>query len=147
VLDHVPPALLGSIFRRRSFPAASSAAGFLLPFGASTSSTQTSDAGGKSAKSTALFFRYGHAPRIGMWDINANAPLEYRGEFRPIRTSSPDIRISEHLPLIAGDAHRPSLIHEGADTIVATISLRKADQSSPRSPKNPAMKVHWTHRT
>lgn len=132
--DHIHTALLGSMFRRQSFPAASSAAGFLHPFGASTPSAQASDAGGKSAKSTARFRLHGDAPRIDMWDINANAPLDYQGEFRPIRTSSPNIRISEHLPLIVGDAHRFSLIHEGAGTSVATIPLKKGDQSSPGCP-------------
>src|SRR5262249_30570171 len=38
------------------------------------------------------------------------APAEYRGEFRPIRTSVPGVEISEHLPRLARLAHRFALV-------------------------------------
>ncbi|MFQ5730788.1 MAG: DUF1501 domain-containing protein [Planctomycetaceae bacterium] len=36
-----------------------------------------------------------------MFDLKPRAPVEYRGEFQPIRTSVPGIDICEHLPRIA----------------------------------------------
>ena len=36
-----------------------------------------------------------------MFDLKTDAPLEVRGEFKPIRTSVPGIQICEHLPLLA----------------------------------------------
>ncbi len=50
-----------------------------------------------------------------MWDMKPDAPVEYRGEFRPIRTSAPEIRICEHLPLLAKQAHHFSLVNGVTD--------------------------------
>jgi hypothetical protein len=35
------------------------------------------------------------------FDLKPDAPSEYRGEFRPIRTNVPGIEICEHLPRLA----------------------------------------------
>jgi hypothetical protein len=69
----------------------------------------------KPAKSTILFFLCGGASHIDMWDMKPEAPAEYRGEFRPIRTSAPDIHLCEHLPLLAKQAHNFSLVHGVTD--------------------------------
>ncbi len=69
----------------------------------------------KPAKSTILFFLCGGASHIDMWDMKPHAPMEYRGEFQPIRTSAPDIHLCEHLPLLAKQAHRFSLVHGVTD--------------------------------
>jgi hypothetical protein len=69
----------------------------------------------KVAKSTILFFLCGGASHIDMWDMKPGAPSEFRGEFRPIRTTSPDIHLCEHLPLLAKQAHRFSLVHGVTD--------------------------------
>jgi len=37
-----------------------------------------------------------------MWDMKPNAPVEIRGEFRPIATSVPGIQLSDQLPRLAG---------------------------------------------
>jgi uncharacterized protein (DUF1501 family) len=65
----------------------------------------------KPAKSTILFFLCGGASHLDMWDMKPDAPREYRGEFRPIRTSAPDIHLCEHLPWLAKQAHHFSLVH------------------------------------
>ena len=36
-----------------------------------------------------------------MWDLKPDAPVEYRGEFKPIATNVPGIAVGEHLPLSA----------------------------------------------
>ncbi len=43
--------------------------------------------------------------------MKPNAPLEYRGPFRPIATSAPGVMLSEHLPLLARQAHHLALIN------------------------------------
>jgi len=69
----------------------------------------------KPAKSTILFFLCGGASHIDMWDMKPEAPREYRGDFRPIRTSATDIHLCEHLPLLAKQAHNFSLVHGVTD--------------------------------
>ncbi|MEQ1858911.1 MAG: DUF1501 domain-containing protein [Chthoniobacteraceae bacterium] len=76
--------------------------------------------GAPRAKSTILFFLCGGASHIDMWDMKPEAPMEYRGEFKPIRTTSPDIHVSEHLPLLAKQAHNFSLVHGVTDAGRAT---------------------------
>ena len=74
----------------------------------------------KPAKSTVLFFLCGGASHLDMWDMKPGAPSEFRGEFQPIRTTSPDIHLCEHLPLLAKQAHRFSLVHGVSDSGRAT---------------------------
>jgi hypothetical protein len=66
--------------------------------------------GGK-AKSTILFFLCGGASHIDTWDMKPDAPAEYRGPFKPIATSAPGIRLCEHLPLLARQAHHLCLVN------------------------------------
>lgn len=75
-----------------------------------------SDSGGK-AKSTILFFLCGGASHIDTWDLKPNAPLEYRGPFRPIATSAPGVRLCEHLPLLAKEAHHLAVINSVGGTV------------------------------
>ncbi len=63
------------------------------------------------AKSTILFFLCGGASHIDMWDLKPDAPLEYRGPFQPIATSAIGVRLCEHLPLLARQAHHIALIN------------------------------------
>ena len=69
----------------------------------------------KPAKSTVLFFLCGGASHIDMWDLKPHAPLEYRGDFKPIRTTGDDIVLCEHLPLLAKQAHRFAMVHGVTD--------------------------------
>lgn len=66
-------------------------------------------AGGK-ATSTILIWLSGGASHIDMFDLKPEAPAEYRGEFRPIPTSAPGVEISEHLPMLARQAHHLALV-------------------------------------
>jgi Protein of unknown function (DUF1501) len=47
---------------------------------------------------------------IDIWDLKPDAPENVRGEFRPIKTSAPDIQIGEHLPRLARTMDRVTLI-------------------------------------
>ncbi len=53
------------------------------------------------AKSVILLYLLGGAATQDMWDLKPDAPAEVRGEFEPIATSAPGVRVSEHLPLTA----------------------------------------------
>src|SRR5262245_3753487 len=62
------------------------------------------------AKSCILIFLSGGPSQIDTWDMKPDAPVEYRGEFRPIQTSVPGISLCEHLPKMARLAHRVALV-------------------------------------
>src|SRR5262245_38553944 len=61
----------------------------------------------------------GGPPHMETFDMKPDAPEDYRGAFRPIKTNVPGIEICEHLPLLAKRADKYTLIrsisHEYAD--------------------------------
>ena len=73
---------------------------------------------GHEDRACIMIFNLGAPSHIDLWDMKPEAPREYRGPFKPIRTKSPDIDISEILPLHAKVADKFSLVrsvhHGGA---------------------------------
>ncbi|MGY8652825.1 MAG: DUF1501 domain-containing protein [Verrucomicrobiia bacterium] len=73
---------------------------------------------GNDEKACIMIFNLGGPSQLDLWDMKPNAPREIRGPFKPIRTKSPDIDISEILPLHAKIADKFSLVrschHDGA---------------------------------
>ncbi|MEM7385701.1 MAG: DUF1501 domain-containing protein [Verrucomicrobiota bacterium] len=73
---------------------------------------------GSEDKACILIFNLGGPSQLDLWDMKPEAPREIRGPFKPIRTKSPDIDISEILPLHAKIADKFSLVrschHDGA---------------------------------
>jgi hypothetical protein len=57
-----------------------------------------------------IIFLNGGPSHLDMWDLKPQAPAEIRGEFRPIPTSVPGVFLSEHLPKLARQMHRCTLI-------------------------------------
>jgi len=72
---------------------------------------------GGRAKSVILFFLCGGASHIDTWDMKPEAPLEYRGPFKQIATSAPEIRCCEHLPLLAQQSHHLAVIRSVCGTV------------------------------
>jgi hypothetical protein len=111
--------LFRPLINRRTFLTASTMAMTSLRFApglkATTGPALPAAALAKPAKSCVLFFLCGGASHIDMWDMKPEAPAEYRGEFKPIRTTGEDIRICEHLPLLAKQAHHFALVHGVTD--------------------------------
>ncbi len=70
-----------------------------------------------TARSTVLFFLSGGASHLDMWDMKPHAPSEYRGPFQPIATSAAAVRLCEHLPLLAKQAHRLALVNSVGGTV------------------------------
>ena len=56
----------------------------------------------------------GGPPHMETYDMKPDAPAEYRGDFRPIRTTVPGIDVCEHLPMHAKIAHRFTLVRSVA---------------------------------
>jgi hypothetical protein len=65
---------------------------------------------GKSHKAVIMIFLPGGPAHQDIFDLKPDAPLEVRGEFKPIRTNVPGIEICEHLPRMAGMMDRIALI-------------------------------------
>ena len=63
-----------------------------------------------SDKSLIIVFLKGGPSTIDMFDLKPDAPAEYRGDFKPISTCVPDIHISEHLPLLAQQQDKFSIV-------------------------------------
>src|SRR5262245_47567042 len=59
-----------------------------------------------SDKAMIVLWLWGGASHMETFDLKPEAPQEYRGDFRPIRTNVPGLEISEHLPLLAGLADK-----------------------------------------
>jgi hypothetical protein len=91
---------------RRAFLAASG-----LTFCGLSLPCPAAPAGRPRAKSTVLLWLSGGASHIDTWDLKPDAPAEFRGEFRPIATSAPGVRLCEHLPLLARQAHHLAVVN------------------------------------
>lgn len=83
-------------------------------------------AGARSGRARAciVLFMWGGPAQQDTWDPKPEAPEEYRGEFRPIATTVPGLRICEHLPQLAHRAHQLAVIrsmtHDDVDHTSAT---------------------------
>ena len=62
------------------------------------------------AKSVILFNLLGGPSHLDMFDMKPLAPVEIRGEFKPIASSLPGLPICEHLPQTARQMHKATLI-------------------------------------
>jgi len=62
------------------------------------------------ARSCIYIFLSGGLAQQDSFDLKPDAPAEYRGEFKPIATSTPGIHICEHLPLLARCSQRWALV-------------------------------------
>ena len=102
---------------RRTFLLASTSCLGGLQFGSSFLSARDEVVGArtKPAKSTILFFLCGGSSHLDMWDLKPEAPSEYRGPFRPIKTTADGVEISEHLPLTAQQGHHLAIVRSITD--------------------------------
>ena len=73
----------------------------------------------QSNKACILIFNLGAPSQIDTFDMKPDAPREIRGPFKPIRTASPDIDLTEILPLHAKLADKFSLVRSCYHTAAA----------------------------
>jgi uncharacterized protein (DUF1501 family) len=106
---HTGHEIIRRALSRRTFLAASglSFCGMALPEPTALAAPRT---GGK-ARSTILIWLSGGVSHIDTWDMKPDAPAEFRGEFKPIATSAPGVRLCEHLPLLAKQAHHLAVVN------------------------------------
>lgn len=62
------------------------------------------------AKSCIILYCWGGMSHLDTWDPKPDAPSEIRGEFSPIETATPGIRISEHMPRLALQTERLAIV-------------------------------------
>jgi len=67
---------------------------------------------GKQTRDVSLIFVFLHGglSTIDSFDLKPEAPAEFRGEFKPIRTNLPGVHVCEHLPRLAKGMDRLALI-------------------------------------
>lgn len=63
-----------------------------------------------SSKAIIMVYLNGGPSHLDMYDLKPNAPVEYRGEFRPIRTNVPGMDLCELMPLQARIADKFAII-------------------------------------
>jgi hypothetical protein len=63
-----------------------------------------------------LIWQAGGPSHIDMYDLKPQAPVEYRGEFRPIDTNVSGIQIGEHLPLQAQIMDKLAIVRSATHT-------------------------------
>src|SRR6266545_1802949 len=73
-------------------------------------STARASAAFGRARSCIIAFLFGAPAHQDVWDLKPEAPREIRGEFRPIASSVTGIRLGEHIPRVAREAHRLALV-------------------------------------
>src|SRR5205807_10179477 len=65
---------------------------------------------GNDRKAVILIWLSGGPSQLDTWDPKPDAPSEIRGPFGSIATKVPGVRVSEHLPLLAGIQDRLAVI-------------------------------------
>lgn len=99
----------------------------------------------RRAKACILLFMWGGPAQQDTWDMKPDAPVDYRGEFKPIATTVPGLTICEHLPRLARRAHQLALIrsmtHNNVDHTVAPHMLLtgRPPQTGPLTDDFPSM--------
>jgi hypothetical protein len=61
-------------------------------------------------RSCILLYYYGGPSHLDTWDLKPSAPMEVRGEFHPIATRVPGVRVGEHLPHCAAITDRLAIV-------------------------------------
>ncbi|MEQ9408872.1 MAG: DUF1501 domain-containing protein [Fuerstiella sp.] len=75
------------------------------------SAAQTTNSDQRRKTNSCIFvFLFGGPSHIDLWDMKPAAPVEVRGEFKPVSTQVPDIQLCEHLPHLAAQTSRFALL-------------------------------------
>lgn len=89
----------------------------------------------RKADSVILVWLAGGPATIDMWDLRPNAPEGIRGEFRQVNTSADGIQICEHLPKMAEQMNKCTIVRSLAHTIPshgpATVFMTTGNKPTP----------------
>ena len=64
----------------------------------------------RQSQACVFIFLFGGPSHIDLWDMKPHAPVEVRGEFQPVATNAPGIRLCEHLPRLSRQADKLILL-------------------------------------
>jgi hypothetical protein len=71
---------------------------------------QAAQGGSSNDLSLIFIFLHGGMSHLDSWDMKPDAPAEFRGDFRPIASKIPDMMVCEHLPHLAKQTDKFSII-------------------------------------
>ena len=74
------------------------------------------------AKSVILLFLQGGPSHIDIWDPKPEAPSNIKGIFKPIPTKTPGLFFGEHMPKLAQQTHRCTMIRSVSYTPVGLFN-------------------------
>jgi hypothetical protein len=119
-LLHIPDHPLGQAMTRRRWLQLGGIGlgGLVLPRLLRADDAPRSSRRAPAARSCVLFVLHGGPSQLDVWDLKPAAPAEVRGEFHPIATTVPGMQICEHLPLLARQAHRFSIVRSMTHTAI-----------------------------
>jgi len=84
---------------------------FGLPWlGSHAVAANESQSSTKPIRSCIFVFLYGGPSHLDTFDLKPDAPVEIRGEFKPVATSAPGFHICEHLPHLAKVMHKVAVV-------------------------------------
>lgn len=92
-----------------------------------------------SHKAVINIYLPGGPPHLDMWDLKPDAPAEVRGEFNPIDTKVPGVRICELFPKIAAMMDKFAVVR----SLVGNSGDHDAYQCMTGRPRTPANNGHW----
>ena len=108
-----------------------------------TASASSALRGDSNDRSVIVIFNVGAPSQLDTFDPKPDAPAEVRGPFRPIRTRSPEIRISEILPrhlqladrfsLVRTCMHKAAAVHDTGRQLMQTGRLATGGVESPNA--------------
>jgi hypothetical protein len=104
---------------RRDFLKAGALGGSALTLSNFLRWTQAADQKPAPAKSAIFVNLAGGPSHLDTFDLKPESPAEYRGEFQPIDTNVPGLRISEHLPQLARVADKFALLRGVSHSLAA----------------------------
>src|SRR5262249_32525960 len=127
-------------FHRRDFLKIGAAAGLFgltLPqlLRLEAKAAESTDRAKKTADAVIMVWLAGGPATIDMWDLKPDAPEGIRGEFKPIDTKADGVRISEHLPKMAGVMDKVTVVRSLNHTIPshgpATVFMTTGNKPTP----------------
>ncbi|MSR54428.1 MAG: DUF1501 domain-containing protein [Gemmataceae bacterium] len=93
---------------------------------------------GPKPRAVIMVYLAGGPSHIEMYDMKPDAPADYRGEFRPIRTNVPGFDICEHMPLQAKIADKLAVVRSLQFVEPMQHELEEVFSGFPKSAKRPS---------
>jgi len=94
--------------------------------------------GSSSPRAVIMVCLAGGPSHMDMYDLKPNAPSDYRGEFRPIKTNVPGFDICEHMPLQTKIADKLALVRTVQFVEPMQHELEEVYTGFPKSARRPS---------